>query len=188
LTRLHVSQANRGMAFEKLVDMSNRQYRDREIAQIGKVPTPVKVLKLVKGRIKDGFFNKKEKEFVDYVGSFKGRMVAFDAKSTKVKTRFDLKNVHEHQVMYLLRATESGAVAFFLFNFAALHRTFIMPIEYFMPYWMAMKHKTDGIKSIPLHAFEGTAIEVGHSYRAPIDYLEAVQKNWNFEEGVTCRR
>lgn len=181
---MRVSQANRGMAFEKDIDRSNRQYRDREIAQISKVPTPVKVLKLINGRIRDGFFNQKERELVDYVGTFRGRSIVFDAKSTAEKKRFDLKNVHEHQANYLIRSANFGGVSFLLIQFSKFHRVFLLPIEYFTPYWMEYKHNPDGRKSIPLGDIEQKAVEVTHSYLAPVDYLSAVKKYWSFEEEI----
>lgn len=37
------SHANRGAQLERLVDMTNNQYRNKGVADIRKVPTPVKI-------------------------------------------------------------------------------------------------------------------------------------------------
>ena len=39
------SHANRGLKLEMLVEMTNNQYRNAWLADIRKVPTPVKILK-----------------------------------------------------------------------------------------------------------------------------------------------
>ncbi|EOP29519.1 hypothetical protein IIS_05197 [Bacillus cereus VD131] len=48
---------------------------------------------------------------VGEVISYKGRAVAFEAKSTNEINRFDLKNIAQHQLDYLEKAEEMGAVS-----------------------------------------------------------------------------
>ncbi len=56
---------------------------------INKRPTPVKVLKSKGGRVLNGFYE--VKSTVEYNGVYKGRAIAFEAKSTENATKFDLK-------------------------------------------------------------------------------------------------
>ncbi|PGM88175.1 hypothetical protein CN958_27060 [Bacillus cereus] len=41
-----MGQGNRGMAFEKLINLANEMYQREGLALINKRPTPVKVLKI----------------------------------------------------------------------------------------------------------------------------------------------
>lgn len=51
------SHANRGAKLEMLVEMTNNQYRNAWLADIRKVPVPVKILK-AEGNSKYGVTNK----------------------------------------------------------------------------------------------------------------------------------
>ncbi len=66
------------------------------MALINKRPTPVKVLKSKGGRVLNGFYE--AKSTVDYDGVYKGRAIAFEAKSTEKDTRFDLKNIAQASI------------------------------------------------------------------------------------------
>lgn len=87
------THANRGSGLERLVDMANMQYKNKGIADIRKIPTPVKITSNVKGRISGHVTTE---ELVDYFGVKDGRAIVFDAKETNITTIFPLKNIHEH--------------------------------------------------------------------------------------------
>ncbi len=72
------------------------------VALINKLPIPVKVLKSKGDRVLTGFYG--AKSTVDYDGVYKGRAVAFEAKSREKDTRFDLKNIAQHPLDYLEKA------------------------------------------------------------------------------------
>jgi recombination protein U len=86
-----MSQGNRGMAFEMLLNLINQMYANQKVALIIKRPTPVKVLKSKGTKVLNGFFE--APSTVDYDGVYKGRAIAFEAKSVGID-RFDLKNLH----------------------------------------------------------------------------------------------
>lgn len=72
--RIRTSQANRGQAFEQLLNFTNLQYERAGIALIHKRPTPMKLLR------KQGFhfiaaFEKKST--VDYDGVYRGKAIYF---------------------------------------------------------------------------------------------------------------
>ncbi|SCV20695.1 Protein of unknown function [Bacillus cereus] len=94
------------MAFEKLINLANEMYLRGGVALINKRPTPVKVFVL------SGFYE--AKSTVDYGGVYKGRAITFEAKSTENPTRFDLKNIAQHQLDYLEKTEKMGAICFFL--------------------------------------------------------------------------
>ena len=53
-----MTYANRGMVSENVIELTCKQYEDRNLAVIRKVPTPVKVLSNRNGRV-SGFYEKK---------------------------------------------------------------------------------------------------------------------------------
>lgn len=57
---------------------------------------------------------------LDFAGDWWGRAVTFDCKSCRLKTRFPLDNLKDHQVEIVRTTHERGGIAFFLVEFAAL--------------------------------------------------------------------
>lgn len=170
------SFANRGMAFEQMLDYTNRMYENAGIAVINKRPTPVKILgQNTKGMI-NGFLEKPST--VDYDGTYAGRSIVFEAKSTKELTRFPLDNVHEHQVEYLAKCHGCGAISFMLVEFAKHQTVYLLPYEVLAQYWQRAKVGGRGTKSIPLQDFDVYAYEVRPG-RVPVDYLQVVEQIWN---------
>lgn len=164
---------NRGMHFEKLINLSNEMYQREGVALINKRPTPVKVTKSAKGRITGGYFE--SKSTVDYDGVYKGRAVAFEAKSTESLTRFDLKNIAQHQLDYLEKAEKMGAVCFFLIEFSKDKTVFLVPASVIQSY-VRMSHQPNGKKSIPKADFDIYGYLVEQTERAPVDYLQYIDE------------
>lgn len=172
-----ISQANRGQAFEDLVNYTNEQYRQKKIALIHKRPTPIKALKTKGFKVLSGVFE--SKSTVDYDGVYKGKAIYFEAKSTREKTRFDLSNISNHQMEHLEEAEGNGAICFFLIEFASHHET------YFVPYSLIKHYKfhasLGGSKSIPYGDFEVYAYEVKKTNRGLLDYLVHVDRMMGLE-------
>jgi recombination protein U len=167
-----VSQANRGQAFEDLINFANNQYRTQQIALIHKRPTPIKALKTKGSRILSGVYE--SKSTVDYDGVYQGKALYFEAKSTREKTRFDLSNVSQHQIIHLEEAEKNGAVCFFLIEFAALHEIYFLPFPTVRHY--LLNAANGGAKSIPYDDFKFYAWEVTKTKRALLDYLVHVDR------------
>ncbi|VXC70492.1 Holliday junction resolvase RecU [Bacillus mycoides] len=164
---------NRGMAFEKLINLSNEMYQREGVALINKRATPVKVLKSAGGRVLNGFYE--AKSTVDYDGVYKGRAVAFEAKSTQSLTRFDLSNIAQHQLDYLEKAEKMGAVCFFLIEFSKDQTVFLVPVSVIQSY-VRMSHQPNGKKSISRADFDIYGYLVEHTERAPVDYLQYIDE------------
>lgn len=95
-----------GKELEKRANKHNLQNRLRKQALILQIPVPLVMTK--KGVIP-------KQSTVDFAGLLAGgKFIAFDAKETKVKTRFDLSNIHQHQLEYLMMVKELKGIAFFL--------------------------------------------------------------------------
>lgn len=164
---------NRGMAFEMLINLSNEMYQRGGVALINKRPTPVKVIKSKGSQVINGFYE--AKSTVDYDGVYKGRAIAFEAKSTEKDTRFDLKNIAQHQLDYLEKAEKMGAICFFLIEFSKDKSVFAVPLSIIQSY-VRMSHQPKGKKSIPRADFDIYGYLVEQTERAPVDYLQYIDE------------
>lgn len=112
----------RGKALEKTANKANIGYRKEKSALIEKVPVPIVMTS-------NGLVMKPST--VDYVGLLHGgQFIAFDAKQTKVETRFDLSNIKAHQREYLNYVEDLEGIAFFLIHFTEVHedKAYIVPM------------------------------------------------------------
>lgn len=138
------SHANRGAGLERLIDLTNQQYRNKGVADIRKIPTPVQIQSNVKGKI-TGYTQKPE--WVDYSGVHDGRAIVFDAKETSSKTSFPLENISEHQYELLKSRHQKGAQSFLLVSFTKLDEVYLLPFKLLEVYWE--EARKGGRKSIP---------------------------------------
>ncbi|MGW5955080.1 Holliday junction resolvase RecU [Bacillus mycoides] len=146
-------------------------YQRGGVALINKHPTPVKVLKSKGGRVLNGFYE--AKSTVDYDGVYKGRVIAFEAKSTENATRFDLKNIAQHQLHYLEKAEKMGAICFFLIGFSKDKSVFAVLLSV-IQFYVRMSQQPKGKKSIPRAEFDIYGYLVDQTERAPVDYLQYI--------------
>lgn len=165
--------SNRGMGFEMILDRTNEMYDQKGIAIINKRPTPVKVISKRGNRV-SGFFQ--SPSTVDYDGVYNGRPVVFEAKSVKHLTRFDFKNLHQHQYDYLEKCHQAGAIAFLLVEFTSQHKTYLLTFEALRPYW-SESQRVNGKKSMNIVDFDIHAYEVEQG-EVPVDYLRVVNEIW----------
>ncbi|GIN71165.1 Holliday junction resolvase RecU [Bacillus sp. J14TS2] len=142
------SYANRGAQLERLVDMTNRQYQTKGIADIRKVPTPVQITKH-NGRTVTGYT--KKGEWVDYVGVYDGRSIVFDAKETRETTRFPLANITHHQFLLLESWYQKGAKSFLIISYTKRNEIYLLPFKQLQEAWEG--YVGDGRKSIPYEEF-----------------------------------
>lgn len=142
------THANRGAVLERLIDMSNTQYRNNGVADIRKIPTPVNIQSNVQGKVR-GYVTKGE--WVDYAGVHDGRAIIFDAKETSIKTSFPLDNISEHQYQLLKSWREKGALSFLLVSFTKLNEVYLLPTKLLELYWEDARK--GGRKSIPYQVF-----------------------------------
>ena len=93
--------------------MTNDHYRDKKIALVQKIPTPITPIEIDKQtrHITLAYFD--QKSTVDYIGIAQGVPICFDCKECAVDT-FTLANVHEHQVNFMKEFKEQGGVSVLL--------------------------------------------------------------------------
>lgn len=134
--------AARGSELEKRINKTNTRYKKSKQALIMKVPVPI--LYTRKGMVATS-------STVDFTGILDGgQFIAYDCKETQSKTSFALKNIHQHQLIYLRFVEDLGGKVFFLIHFKKLHinHAYIVPIEKIEEY------QAEGMrKSIPIKEF-----------------------------------
>ncbi len=108
------SRGLRGSTLEDMINHSNEVYREKKLALIQKVPTPITPITIEKQtrHITLAYFD--QKSTVDYIGTVQGIPVCFDAKECAVKT-FPLQNVHPHQVQFMKEFEEQGGISFIIY-------------------------------------------------------------------------
>jgi len=168
--------ANRGMNFELMINQTNDFYIDNNIAIIYKKPIPIQIVgvdyqRRSAAKITEAYY--KLPSTTDYNGIYKGRYIDFEAKETKSKTSFPIKNIHEHQVIHLKRVKEHGAISFIIVYFSALGKIFLLDSDYVVKYYE--RAKTDK-KSITIEEFERDGYPIKEGYRKPVDYLGIIDK------------
>lgn len=172
------SSANRGMDFELMINKTNEFYRDNDIAMIYKKPIPIQIVgvdykRRSAAKITEAYY--KLPSTTDYNGVYKGKYIDFEAKETKSKTSFPIKNIHEHQVIHLKRTREHGGISFIIVYFSTLGKIFFMDSKFVDFYYQRSK---TGRKSIALEEFETNAFSIKEGYRKPVDYLSVVDAKY----------
>lgn len=167
--------SNRGKTLEDAIDEANTYYLTVKEAVIHKKPVPIQIVNVEypsrsAAVIREAYF--RTPSTTDYNGVYKGHYIDFDAKETKNKTSFPLKNVHMHQVTHMRAVSAQGGICFLLIRFSVLNRYFILPFSTLNRAWTEMEK--GGRKSIPFEVFEQDAIEIHESYSPQLDYLKAV--------------
>ena len=132
----------KGSELEKAINKTNLMYRKDKTALILKVPVPI---------IYTATGMKAQTSTVDYTGLINsGIHVAFDAKECENKTSFPLKNIHDHQLLYLQLVKDLHGLAFFAMWFKKLQdQIYIVPISLVQKYWSGTQRK-----SIPITDFQ----------------------------------
>lgn len=121
------SRGLRGSTLEDLVNRTNEQYREKGLALVQKIPTPITPVRMDKENrhITLAYFD--QRSTVDYIGAVQGIPVCFDAKECSAQT-FPLANIHPHQVKFMEDFEKQNGVAFFLIFFSYLNEFYYLTI------------------------------------------------------------
>lgn len=154
------SLANRGMDLEKKLNKVIKQYIDKGICTLYKIPTEFTVIR--KGaKIVSAF--PKQKAIVDYLGAYKGIAIAIEAKRTVNKTSFPFNNIADHQWDFFEKWQGLG---YYIVWFKTLGRVFLVDCR-------IMQDAKDNLdrKSVTLEWFEETTIEMDNS----MDFIKYIK-------------
>ncbi len=102
------------MTLEQQINESNQYYLDAGIAVVHKKPTPIQIVKVdypkrSRAVIREAYF--RQASTTDYNGVYQGYYLDFEAKETRNKTSFPLKNFHEHQILHLEQCLDQEGFA-----------------------------------------------------------------------------
>ena len=160
----------RGSALEDLINYTNDILRQRGLALVQKIPTPITPMKYNKGEriITLAYFD--SKSTVDYIGAVQGVPICFDAKQTGQK-HLPIQNIHPHQIAFMEDFNKQGGIAFLLVYFSVYGKYFFLPIDSLKAFWQ--KSQNGGRKSIPYNAFE-PKYELRLEKDSVLNYLEGI--------------
>ena len=167
------SRGLRGSTLEDMINHTNEIYREKKLALIQKIPTPITPITIEKStrHITLAYFD--QKSTVDYIGAVQGIPVCFDAKECAVKT-FPLQNVHEHQIRFMKEFEEQGGIAFIILHFTALDEMYYMPFRNLEKFWKRMEE--GGRKSFTYDEID-KSYQIHASRDILVHYLETIQKD-----------
>ena len=163
----------RGSTLEDIINRSNDSYREKKLALIQKVPTPITPISIEKEsrHITLAYFD--QKSTVDYIGAVQGIPVCFDAKECAVET-FPLHNIHPHQIAFMQEFEEQGGISFIILSYTVKNEIYYLPFDEILRFWTRMEE--GGRKSF-------TYEEVDKSWQIRscrdifVHYLEMIQKD-----------
>ena len=169
-----INYSNRGMVLEADLNETNNYYLINNIAIIHKKPTPITIKKVdylspKKIKIKEATFQKPST--TDYNGIYQGKYIDFEAKETKNKSCFPLKNIHSHQIEHLKKIIEHGGIGFLIIRFTSYNETFYLDGKKFINF---INTKTR--KSIPYSYFKDKGFVLKIKYNPRLDYLKIIDK------------
>lgn len=173
-SRKSINFSDRGMNLEQQINESNKYYLQQGIAVVHKKPTPIQIVKVdypkrSRAVIREAYF--RQASTTDYNGVYKGYYLDFEAKETRNKSSFPLKNFHEHQIVHLSQCLAQGGICFAIIGFVTLKRYFVMPASAVITAW-----KTDGKSSMSLNEIVKDSIEIKSGYMPTLPYIQAVDK------------
>lgn len=180
------THSNRGMNFERLINISNEYYITNDIGIIHKKPTPIKVVKV--NYQKNQFYSNRHciteayyemASTTDYNGIYKGHHIDFEAKQTKYMTFNVGSNLKQHQLEHLNNVCKHGGIGFILVCFIKVNEIFLVTYDKIVSY---CNEKTKSI--IPYEFFKKEAYVINSSYLIPVDYMPIVDLIINKEKNV----
>lgn len=156
--------SNRGKWLEGVIEASNKQYYERGLAIINKIPTPMAK------NSRSGRYFYSEKSTVDFIGISFGKYIAFDTKETTTNT-FPFSNVKHHQLKYLDDVAYHGGKAFLIILFKKHNELYKLTISEY-------KHLMNTLerKSIPYKWFKENKTPIHSKLGVYYDYLDIAHK------------
>ena len=167
------SRGLRGSTLEELINRSNEQYREKGLALIQKIPTPITPIRIAKESRQITLAYFEQKSTVDYIGAVQGIPVCFDAKECQEDT-FPLANVHEHQIRFMEEFEKQQGIAFLIIFFSSRNLFYYLPLRALLEFWERGKHV--GRKSFRYEELDSSYALPPHS-GILVPYLEGIRRD-----------
>jgi len=168
----------RGSTLEDLINYTNDSYREKGLALIQKVPTPITPIEIDKNsrHITLAYFD--QKSTVDYIGAVQGIPICFDAKECAVDT-FPLQNIHEHQIGFMNDLEKQGGISFFVIHFTSRDEMYYVPVKDVNVFWKRMQ---DGGRKRFTYEEIDKSFRIRHEGEFLVHYLEQIQMDLNLRD------
>lgn len=168
----------RGSTLEDMINRTNERYREKGLALIQKVPTPITPIQIDKEHHHITLAYFEQKSTVDYIGAVQGIPVCFDAKECNTAT-FPLHNVHEHQVKFMKDFEGQGGKAFLIIHYTAGQKFYYLHIRQLLIFWE--RALQGGRKSFRMEELDPAYFfEAGKGFLVP--YLEPLSRDLEQEK------
>ena len=173
------SRGLRGSTLEDLINRTIEYYRDKSLALIQKVPTPITPITIDKAtrHITLAYFEKKST--VDYIGAVQGIPVCFDAKECATDT-FPLQNIHDHQVDFMSEFEKQEGVSFLIIYFSHRDLYYYMRHEEMLKFWNRMQD--GGRKSFQIGELDESFYLPAGTGSILVPFLEGLQRDLNMRD------
>jgi recombination protein U len=167
------SRGLRGSMLEEMINITNSKYREKQLALIQKVPTPITPISIDKESRQINLAYFEQKSTVDYIGVVQGVPICFDAKECAGDT-FSLNNVHEHQIEFMKEFEEQEGVAFLLIYFKKHDLYYYLTYDILEGFW---KRSLDGGRK----SFRFDELDLSYQIHIQngicVHYLEQLQRD-----------
>ena len=174
------SRGLRGSMLEEMINLTNSKYREKSLALIQKVPTPITPISIDKENRHITLAYFEQKSTVDYIGVVQGVPVCFDAKECAVDT-FSMNNVHEHQITFMKEFERQKGIAFLLIYYKKYDIYYYLTFERLYEFWQ--RAVNGGRKSFRYE-------ELDAAYQIPmlgggcVHYLDMLKKDLEHREYI----
>lgn len=184
----------KGEQLERIIISINEYYRRKDIAWIEKIPTPTKYIKSLTRYIKEKLnsITKKDlnrldrnnsyfvgtydqKSTVDFIGSYKGKMLCFDCKMTDSKDGLSKSLLKEHQMYFLNWHHKQGCPSFLLIYLTAKGDFVLLSVDD----EVYNRYNTKG-KGFSYSYLIEKGVLISSNGAMPCDYIEAVRKKYGY--------
>lgn len=166
-----VSRGLRGSVLEEMINRTNDAYREKGLALIQKVPTPITPINIDKEsrHITLAYFE--QKSTVDYIGAVQGIPVCFDAKECRTDN-FSLQNIHDHQFEFMKDFEGQGGIAFIIIYFTHKEEKYYVPFTDISKF--VNRAKGGGLKHFKYQEINKEYL-IGSKGNVLVHYLEQIQ-------------
>ncbi|MFC6261883.1 Holliday junction resolvase RecU [Levilactobacillus fujinensis] len=173
----YTNYGKRGMTLEEELNESNTYYETNGVAVVHKKPTPIRIVKVDYPKrsaavIKEAYFS--TASTTDYNGVYQGHYLDFDAKETRNKGSFPLKNFHQHQIDHMRACMAQSGICFAIIKFVERQEVFLYRATDLFTFWD--EQANGGRKSIPYSEIVAHGIRIPVGLQPPIPYLKAVDQ------------
>jgi len=174
------SRGLRGSMLEEMINLTNTKYREKGLALIQKVPTPITPINIDKDNRHITLAYFEQKSTVDYIGVVQGIPICFDAKECAVDT-FSISNIHEHQITFMKEFEEQDGISFILIYYKKRDLYYYLTFDKLLEFWE--RAVNGGRKSFRFEELDCT-FQIPMLNGVCIPYLDTLNKDLERRENL----